>query len=150
MRPLCWILPLALAAGVSCNRHQDVQATREAEFRSLLTGAKLSGRFWVTGKPETHADSYKISGVTKLPGGFWTINAEIPRPSGPLTVPVPVRVEWAGDTPVIQLTGATLPGLGTFTARVLFYADKNGRGHYAGFWWGGDHGGEMSGLVERP
>ena len=103
----------------------------------------------MTGRDDVRPDSYKISSVTKLAGGIWTVNAEIPRKDGSVTIPVPLRVEWAGDTPVMQLTDATLPGLGTFTARILFYRDKQGKGHYAGFWWGGDHGGEMFGVVER-
>jgi len=144
---LIGLAALVMCAG--CAKKEDVQAKREEEFRQLLTGAKLAGRFSVTGRPEVREDSYKIASVTKLAGGIWTINAEIPRKSGPVTLPVPVRIEWAGDTPVMQLTDATLPGLGTFTARILFYKDKTGRGHYAGFWWGGEHGGEMFGVVEH-
>ena len=140
---LTGIVALVVCAG--CAKKEDVQAKREEEFRQLLTGARLAGRFSMTGRPEVREDSYKISSVTKLAGGIWTINAEIPRKSGPVTLPVPVRVEWAGDTPVMQLTDATLPGLGPFTARILFYKDKTGKGHYAGFWWGGDHGGRCLG-----
>lgn len=139
----------AVLVWAGCAKKGDVQAGREEEFRRLLTGARLAGRFSVTGRPEVREDSYKIASVTKLAGGIWTINAEIPRKSGPVTLPVPVRVEWAGDTPVMQLTDATLPGLGTFTARILFYKDKTGKGHYAGFWWGGEHGGEMFGTIEH-
>jgi len=38
----------------------------------------------------------------------------------------------------------TMPGLGTFTSRVLVYRDE-----YAGTWTGGDHGGQMFGKIER-
>lgn len=138
---------LALCAG--CTNKEDVQAKREEEFKQMMTGARLNGRFSITGRDEVRADSYKISSVTKLAGGIWTMNAEIPRKSGPITMPVPVRMEWAGDTAVMKLTDATLPGLGTFTVRILFYKGNDGKGHYAGFWWGGDHGGEMFGVVEK-
>jgi hypothetical protein len=53
-------------------------------------------------------------------------------------------VKWAGDTPVITLTDMTIPGLGTYTARVMVYRD-----HYAGYWSAGDHGGQMWGRIER-
>jgi hypothetical protein len=38
----------------------------------------------------------------------------------------------------------SIPGLGTYTARVLIY-----RGQYAGTWSGGDHGGELWGRIEK-
>ena len=61
-----------------------------------------------------------------------------------MTLPVPVRLEWAGDTPVVSVTDLGLPGLGTYTARVAFYRDL-----YAGMWWGSSHGGNMFGKIER-
>jgi len=36
-----------------------------------------------------------------------------------LNLPVPVKVVFAEDTTMVTLTDASLPGLGTFTARVL-------------------------------
>jgi hypothetical protein len=144
---LIGIVLAALSGG--CSKKDDAQAKREDEFRQMLTGARLTGKFSVTGRDEVRADSYKISSVTKLAGGIWTINAEIPRKNGPVTMPVPVRMEWAGDTAVMKLTDATLPGLGTFTVRILFYKASDGKAHYAGFWSGGDHGGEMFGVVEN-
>jgi hypothetical protein len=136
MRRNAWIGMMLAALCAGCGGKEDIQAKREEEFRQMMTGARLTGRFSVTGRDEVRSDSYKIHSVTKLPGGIWTINAEIPRKSGPITMPVPVRMEWAGDTAVMKLTDATLPGMGT-------------KGHYAGFWSGGDHGGEMFGVVEK-
>ncbi len=149
MRRYAWIGIAVALLGFGCAKREDVQARRENEFKQMMTGAKLTGKFSVTGRDEVRSDSYKISSVTKLAGGIWTINAEIPRKDGAVTLPVPVRMEWAGDTAVMQLTDATLPGLGTFTVRILFYKGNDGKGHYAGFWWGGNHGGEMFGVVER-
>jgi len=149
MRRYAWIGIAVALLGVGCAKKEDAQARRENEFKQMMTGAKLTGKFSVTGRDEVSSDSYKISSVTKLAGGIWTINAEIPRKDGAVTLPVPVRMEWAGDTAVMQLTDATLPGLGTFTVRILFYKGNDGKGHYAGFWWGGNHGGEMFGVVEH-
>ena len=149
MRRYAWIGIAVALLGVGCAKKEDAQARRENEFKQMMTGAKLTGKFSVTGRDEVRSDSYKTSSVTKLAGGIWTINAEIPRKDGAVTLPVPVRMEWAGDTAVMQLTDATLPGLGTFTVRILFYKGNDGKGHYAGFWWGGNHGGEMFGVVEH-
>ena len=51
---------------------------------------------------------------------------------------------WAGDTPVVELTDLTIPGLGTYTARVLFYRDE-----YAGTWKGKNAGGQMFGRIVK-
>jgi hypothetical protein len=58
-------------------------------------------------------------------------------------MPVPVTIEWAGDTPMITLTEQTVEGLGTFSARVLLYD-----GLYAGTWKHGQFGGHMWGRIE--
>jgi hypothetical protein len=58
---------------------------------------------------------------------------------------VPVEVRWAGDTPMIQVSDLSIPGLGDeFSARVLFY-----QGRYAGTWSHGKVGGTMFGRIEK-
>ena len=59
-------------------------------------------------------------------------------------VPIPVLIKWAGDTPVITLTDLAIPGMGTYTARVVLYRDQ-----YAGTWSGKDHGGQIFGKIVR-
>ena len=54
-----------------------------------------------------------------------------------------VEVGWGHS--VVSVTDLGLPGLGTYTARVVFYRDS-----YAGMWWGGKHGGNLFGRIERP
>jgi hypothetical protein len=61
-----------------------------------------------------------------------------------VTVPLELTVKWAGDTPVITLDELEIPGLGRFTARVLFHGRS-----YAGIWSGPGHGGQMYGRVVR-
>jgi hypothetical protein len=63
---------------------------------------------------------------------------------GPGVFPVVVPMRWVGDTPVIMMTDTSLPGLGTFTVRVLFHADR-----YAGTWQHGEVGGHMSGRIAK-
>jgi hypothetical protein len=88
-------------------------------------------------------DKYTISAVNKLGGEAWIIHARIQYGEKDFTVPVPVLVKWAGDTPVITVDGMAMPGGKTaYSARVLVY-DKT----YAGTWSGGDHGGLMNGII---
>ena len=61
-----------------------------------------------------------------------------------MTVPLPLEVKWAGDTPVITVTDKSLPGMGTYTARVVVY-----RGQYAGTWSGKNGGGKVFGKLTK-
>jgi hypothetical protein len=141
-------IPVALAAMLltACGGTGATdQAQREREFEAMLTDATLNGKFTSTRSDEIKQDKYTIASVTKLPGGIWTINTRIQYGDHDVTVPVPVKVVWAGDTPVITLTDLSIPKLGTFTARVLFYRD-----HYSGLWWSSKGpGGEMFGRITR-
>ncbi len=38
-----------------------------------------------------------------------------------MSLPVPVRIVWAEDTPIVTLTDVGLPLLGTYSARVMFF-----------------------------
>lgn len=127
------------------------QEELEAKFKDTLTNAVMSGRFSVVKDGKSQAeqeDKYTIVGVTKLFGENWLVRARIQYGKRDVTVPVPVKVKWAGDTPVITVDGFGLPGGGTaYSARVLVYGDA-----YAGTWSAGDHGGLMSGVIlhEKP
>lgn len=117
-----------------------------AKFKKLLTGAKLRGQFTVDGRPMNRLtdETYEIAQVEKQPeGDLWVITARIKYGDNDRVFPVPVEVKWAGSTPVITLDNLTLPGLGTFGARVVFHRDK-----YAGTWQHDDVGGHMFGMIE--
>ena len=117
-----------------------------AKFKKLMTGAKMTGQFTVDGKPlgDLKEESYEIAKVEKQPeGDLWVITARIKYEKRDFTVPVPIDVKWAGSTPVLTLDDLTLPGFGTFSARVLFHKDK-----YVGTWTHNDVGGHMFGKVD--
>jgi len=119
----------------------------EKQFTEMLTGAQLVGVFTTTGQESEKAplpDKYTIDRVKKLKNDFWLFEARIQYNNNDVKVPLPLEVKWAGDTPVITLTKILVPGLGTFTARVLFYNNE-----YAGTWSAGDHGGHMYGKVVK-
>ena len=64
-------------------------------------------------------DRYVLNKVSKVSGDLWLFEARIQVEGQDLTLPVPLRVLWAGDTPVITLDELTIPGMGTFTVRGL-------------------------------
>jgi len=125
------------------------QADLEREFAEKLTGSTLVGKFTEekTPRPEPAKpgdDRYTLTKVQKLYGDNWLFVARIQYGEHDVSVPIVLPVKWAGDTPVITVTDAKIPGLGTYTARVMFYRDE-----YAGTWSGGSHGGHLWGKIER-
>jgi hypothetical protein len=81
----------------------------------------------------------------KLPeGDVWLIKARVKYGDKDVTVPMPLEIKWAGDTPIITLTDFTIPGLGTFTSRVVIYENR-----YAGTWQHGQVGGHLFGRLEK-
>ena len=114
------------------------------KFESMLTNAVLTGRFTITGKKTPpQEESYTIRSVRKMEqGDYWLFTARIKYGNHDLTLPMPIPVKWAGDTPVISLDNLTFPGLGTFSAHVVIDSDK-----YAGTWAHGKVGGHMFGTI---
>jgi hypothetical protein len=80
--------------------------------------------------PVQHA-SCATAAPKALCGEMWTFYVRVQYQGKDVTMPLPLQVRWAGDTPVITLTEQSLPGMGAYTARVLIY-----QGRYAGtFAW---------------
>jgi hypothetical protein len=88
-------------------------------------------------------ERYEIERVTKVDDTRWRFETRITYASVDATLPVTVPIVWAGDTPMVSITDFTIPTLGTFTARVMFYADR-----YAGSWQHGEFGGLMYGTIQ--
>lgn len=116
-------------------------------FEETLSGVKLVGRFTILGKDDgpLPKEEYTINSVTKLPDGdYWLFKARIKYGANDVTVPLPLEVKWAGDTPIITLTDFTIPGMGTFSSRVVIDNKK-----YAGTWSHGKAGGHLFGVIEK-
>ena len=120
------------------------QAALEQAFVEKLTGAALVGSFSTDGKDGKAGDKYQIASAKKLQGDTWQIVYKAKIGEQSVDLPIAIKVLWAGDTPVMTLDDFTIPGIGTFTARVLFHGDR-----YVGTWQHGDHGGAMWGRVEK-
>lgn len=136
----CLIVIALLMTACSRKDPASEQARLETEFEKMLTNATLAGKFSMGER--VVEDRYQISKVTHVAGDSWLVHAKIGKRD--ISVPVPVTVKWAGDTPVIMLTDVGIPGMSTYTARVMFY-----RNQYAGTWSSPKHGGEMWGRVEH-
>jgi len=124
----------------------DPLTPAEQDFVKLLTGVALVGKFSMELQPDAipRTERYQIDAVRKVNNDQWMIQARMKVSDVELPIPVPVQVEWAGDTPMLQLTDLTIPLVGEgFTARILFYGNR-----YAGTWQHGKIGGHMWGRIE--
>ena len=125
---------------------KDDRAALEQAFAAKLSNSKLAGMFSIDGKSDgpNKPDKYQIVSAKKAQGDNWVITAKMKVGQNEIDVPIPLKIYWAGDTPVMSLTDLTIPGVGTFTARVMFHGDR-----YAGTWQHGEVGGHMWGMVEK-
>jgi hypothetical protein len=142
----------------------------EQKFQDMLSGKLLVGSYTVGGgddqapsdvahderrerqgpadsragvvAPSLHAERYRLLKVAPLKDGYWLFQAQIQYGEHNVTLPLTLRVIWAGETPVITVDDLPVPGLGTYSARVMFHEDR-----YAGTWRGADHGGHLFGRI---
>jgi hypothetical protein len=137
---------ILLAALAGCGRKAPtMQDELDRKFQQMMKGVTLVGRSTRLNNDQfIGSEKYVIEKVTRLAGETWLFQARLQYGSRDIPVPVPVVIKWAGDTPVITLTDLTIPGMGTFTARILLYRDQ-----YAGTWSAKDHGGQMFGKIVR-
>ena len=132
--------------GAVCLAAQTVSLTPlEKEFQDSLNNVTLQGQSTSDGTPGVSDDHYTLEKVVKTGDDRWSFYIRIERNGQAMTIPLPLQVKWAGDTPVITLTDQALPGMGTYTARVVVY-----RGHYAGTWSGRSGGGKVFGKIVKP
>lgn len=122
------------------------QQELEKQFSQMMTGATLVGHSTRLDKDGIAGnENYVIDKLSKLIGDTWILQARIQYGTHEVPVPVPITVKWAGDTPMITMTDLSIPGVGTYTARVLFYRDQ-----YAGTWSGQKGGGgQVFGKIVR-
>ena len=146
------VVALALAAGswlagrLGIGRVVEPASLSEAErqFVDRMRGVTLVGTFTVAGREgrQPNPDRYDIVSVEKIGTDLWRFNAKCCNLNTAIPMAVPMR--WNGDTPMIMMTDASLPGVGTFTVRLFFYGDR-----YAGTWQHGEFGGHMWGRIEK-
>ena len=146
--PTSFIFALVLAAG-GCSRQAppgaDEQAQRDRDFEAMMTNVSLVGQSTMFGREGISGkEEYVIEKVSRVAGDNWLFHTTMKLGSGDVSVPIPITILWAGDTPVITLTDLSIPGMGSYSARVLLYRD-----HYAGTWLGAEGGGHVFGDIVR-
>lgn len=115
----------------------------ESDFERMMSGATLVGHSTMSHRDGLSGEEkYAIDKVTKIGAETWLFHTHMHFGGHDVAVPVPVTIKWAGDTPVITLTDLSIPGLGSYTARVVLYRDQ-----YAGTWSSQHGGGQIFGSI---
>ena len=131
----------------SCARKSsaDPEGDRNRAFAQSMSGVTLLGYSTRLNREGlSKEERYSIQKVTHLTGDTWLFQSRLKYDDHDIPVPIPLTVKWAGDTPVITLTDLSIPGVGSYTARVLIYGDQ-----YAGTWSGKNVGGQLFGKIVR-
>jgi hypothetical protein len=144
---LLWpLLPCLLLAGCWSKPVTVSESQRQQKFQEMMSGVVLVGRSTMLNKEGLSGEEqYRIDKVSKLTADTWLFQTRLKYHEREIPVPIPLTVLWAGDTPVITLTDLSIPGVGTYTARVILYKDQ-----YAGTWSGKNVGGQLFGKIVRP
>jgi hypothetical protein len=126
-------------------RAEASQVEQDRQFEQMMTGVTLVGRSTTVGRDNLSSEErYMIESVTRVTGDTWLVQSRFQYETREVPIVIPVQVRWAGDTPVLCLTDFAIPGMGTFSARVVFYREQ-----YAGTWSAQKYGGQMFGRLER-
>jgi hypothetical protein len=131
--------PATTVPAVEMNEHEQA-------FVDLMKGNQLTGKFTVDGRDDdARTDSYLINAVSKVKDDNWLVHSRIKYGDLDVVVPIPVKMNWAGDTAVLSVTDLAIPGLGEgFSTRLLFDGKR-----YAGTWSHNEVGGHMWGKIEK-
>jgi hypothetical protein len=133
---------------LSCSRKSTTASgdeERNRAFADAMSGVTLVGYSTRLNREGlSKEERYQIEKVSHLAGDTWLFKARLKYEDHDIPVPIPLTVKWAGDTPVITLTDMSIPGVGTYTARVVLYREQ-----YAGTWSGKNVGGQLFGKIVR-
>jgi hypothetical protein len=146
MKPIFHSLVVfGLFLGGILSAHAADEKARFAKFEKDMSGVKLVGLFTIDGREGQSKEEYTIHKVKKMDQkDLWLFTARVKYGGKDITVPMPLPVKWAGDTPVISMDKLKIPLLGTFSAHVVLDGNR-----YAGTWQHGKVGGHLFGSIEK-
>ena len=115
----------------------------EASFTARMQDVALVGAFTRSDEnsPPT-PERYVVKSVEKVGPDLWRFNSVMNCCGFEGSLPVTIPMQFINGTPTIVMDGTHIPGLGTFSVRLLFDGDS-----YAGTWRHGPREGSMSGRI---
>jgi hypothetical protein len=105
--------PKNTATPAATEKPKLTPAELEGKFVATMSKATMTGRWCLIQDgaltPEKE-EKYTILGARKLEGDSWMIGTKMNYGGREIIAPIPVKVQWAGDTPVIIVEKMTVPG----------------------------------------
>ncbi|MCC9643255.1 hypothetical protein LOC71_13300 [Rhodopirellula sp. JC740] len=120
-------------------------SNREERLAKYLSGATFTGHFTVDGREDKmlKPESYTIRSCEKLDApDMYSMKVAIKYGDTDGEFPMQLKILWSDRTPVITMDSVWIPGLGTFSSRVLIHD-----GRYAGTWQHDAKGGHLFGKI---
>ncbi|MGA2576166.1 MAG: hypothetical protein ABSH24_09095 [Bryobacteraceae bacterium] len=140
---LALVVSISLLSGCSKKSGTSNQENLDRQFQAMMAGATLAGHSTLLNRDGVSGEErYAIDAISRIGSETWLIKTRMKLGAREIPFPIPVVIRWAGDTPVITLTDVYIPGVGTYTARVVLYRDQ-----YAGTWSGKSYGGQLFGKI---
>jgi hypothetical protein len=141
-----WLITCAFSAAALCAQDQAPTLNdAEKKFQATMENVTLVGYYTFGDSADLKADQYRVEHITKVKEDTWNFEARFKMGQRDMKVTLPIPVKFAGDTPVISLTNYSVMGMGSFSARIVFYD-----GAYAGTWAASaDHRGVMFGKIVK-
>src|SRR5436309_2012320 len=99
------VVSMALSILAADPEKKQDRAALEQAFATKLSGSLMSGAFSLDGKDsagKNSPDKYRIISAKKVQGDEWVITAKMKIGENDVDVPVPVKIYWADDTPVLS------------------------------------------------
>ena len=140
-RVTCAFLAVALWAQGQAPTLNDA----EKKFQATMDNVTLVGYYTFGDSADLKADQYRVEHIAKVKEDTWNFEARLKMGQRDMKVTLSIPVKFAGDTPMISPTNFSVMGMGSFSARIVFYD-----GAYAGTWAASaDHKGVMFGKIVK-
>src|SRR5689334_19770065 len=109
---LCFSLSGAVESTPKNRSAPELMTDRERQLKEKLSNCVFNGRWCLIEKgklTQEYEDTYTIEGAAKTAKGGWLVYARVEYAGRSFTLPVPVRLTWAGETPVVTLDRVSIP-----------------------------------------
>jgi len=106
------VLLLLLSSLVAVPAVADELTPREQAFTTQMENCVLVGTFTVDGQTDgdpLKPERYEIESAVKASGDLWVFTVRIKYGKLDTKLPVTVPLLWAGETPMVSLTNASIP-----------------------------------------
>lgn len=121
------------------------RAEQDARTEKLLGACRFALELTVAGSTEpARQATYTVTQAAKTDADAWRLDGELWDGSASSPLSLVARVQWAGDTAVVEAVDVQIPGVGACRARLAVFG-----GDVVGLWSNESSSGGLGGRLER-